>query len=391
MTVRSINNDIFSVGALHWDRRIFDELIPLPEGTSYNCYIIKGTEKTALIDSVDPEKWHELEVNLFKLGIKKLDYIITNHAEQDHSGSIPMLLEKFPEAMVITNEKCRAFEIEHLHIPENKFIVVKDNETLSLGNKTLRFLLTPWVHWPETMVTYLEEDKILFSCDFFGSHYAGSEIYAGDNPTVVHGAKRYYAEIMMPFRTTVVKNIEKVTQFEIKMIAPSHGPIYDKPGIIIDAYRDWTSDKVKKEVLIPYVSMHGSTKIMVDYLVDRLIKNGYTVKPFNLPVTDIGELAMSLVDASTIIIGSPMVLAGAHPAAVYSAFLANALRPKTKFVSIVGSYGWGGKMVDQLAGLISNLKVDIIEPVLVKGLPREEDFKRLDVLIESLDEKHKTL
>jgi len=391
MTVRSINNDIFSVGAIHWDRRIFDELIPLPEGTSYNCYIIKGNEKIALIDSVDPEKWHELEANLCELGIKKLDYIITNHAEQDHSGSIPMLLEKFPEAMVVTNEKCRAFEIEHLHIPENKFIVVKDNETLSLGNKTLRFLLTPWVHWPETMVTYLEEDKILFSCDFFGSHYAGSDIYAGDNPTVIHGAKRYYAEIMMPFRTTVVKNIEKVTQFEIKMIAPSHGPIYDKPEIIIDAYRDWTSDKVKKEVLIPYVSMHGSTQIMVDYLVDRLIKKGYTVKPFNLPVTDIGELAMSLVDASTIIIGSPMVLAGAHPAAVYSAFLANALRPKTKFVSIVGSYGWGGKMVDQLAGLISNLKVDIIEPVLVKGLPREDDFRRLDALIESLDEKHKTL
>lgn len=391
MTVRSINNDIFSVGALHWDRRIFDELIPLPEGTSYNCYIIKGTEKTALIDSVDPEKWHELEVNLCELGIKKLDYIITNHAEQDHSGSIPMLLEKFPDAIVVTNEKCKAFEMDHLHISENRFLVVKDNETLSLGNKTFRFLLTPWVHWPETMVTYLEEDNILFSCDFFGSHYAGSEMYAGENPTVVHGAKRYYAEIMMPFRTTVVKNIDKVTQFDIKMIAPSHGPIYDKPEIIIDAYRDWTSDKVKKEVLIPYVSMHGSTKILVDYLVDRLIKKGYTVKPFNLPVTDIGELAMSLVDASTIIIGSPMVLAGAHPAAVYSAFLANALRPKTKFVSIVGSYGWGGKMIDQLAGLISNLKVDIIEPVLVKGLPREEDFRKLDALIESLDEKHKTI
>jgi len=391
MTVRSISKDIFSVGVLHWDRRIFDELIPLPEGTSYNSYLIKGSGKTALIDSVDPEKWHELETNLCELGIKKLDYIITNHAEQDHSGSIPMLLEKYPEAMVVTNEKCRSFEIEHLHIPENRFIVVKDNETLSLGNKTLRFLLTPWVHWPETMVTYLEEDKILFSCDFFGSHYAGSEMFAGENPTVIHGAKRYYAEIMMPFRTTVVKNIDKVTQFDIGMIAPSHGPIYDKPYIIIDAYRDWTSDEVKKEVLIPFVSMHGSTRIMVDYLVDRLIRKGFSVKPFNLPVTDIGELAMSLVDASTIIIGSPIVLAGAHPSAVYAAFLANALRPKTKFVSIIGSYGWGGKMVDQLAGLISNLKVDIIEPVLVKGLPREEDFRKLDALIETLEEKHKSL
>ena len=391
MTVRSINKDVFFVGSIHWDRKIFDELIPLPEGTSYNAYIIKGSEKTVLIDSVDPEKWHELEKNLCELGIDKIDYIVTNHAEQDHSGSIPMLLEKFPEAKVVTNEKCKAFEMDHLHICEDKFIVVKDNETLSLGNKTLRFLLTPWVHWPETMVTYLEEDKILFSCDFFGSHYAGSDLYAGNNAVVVHGAKRYYAEIMMPFRTTIVKNIAKVTQFEIKMIAPSHGPIYDNPEVIIEAYRDWTSDKVKKEVLIPYVSMHGSTKLMVEYLADRLMSKGFAVKPFNLPVTDIGELAMSLVDASTIIIGSPMVLGGAHPAAVYAAFLANALRPKTKFVSIIGSYGWGGKMIDQLSGLIANLKVEVIEPVLFKGMPREEDYRKIDAMIETLEEKHKSI
>ncbi|HXK49965.1 MAG TPA: FprA family A-type flavoprotein [Clostridiales bacterium] len=391
MTVRSINNDVIYVGSIHWDRRIFDELIPLPEGTSYNAYLIKGSEKTALIDSVDPEKWHELETNLCELGIEKLDYIITNHSEQDHSGAIPMLLEKYPEAKVVTNEKCKAFEMDHLHICEDKFIVIKDNETLSLGNKTLRFLMTPWVHWPETMVTYLEEDKILFSCDFFGSHYAGSELYAGDNAIVVHGAKRYYAEIMMPFRTTIIKNIDKVTQFDIKLIAPSHGPIYDKPEVIIEAYRDWTSDKVKKEVLIPFVSMHGSTKLMVDYLTDSLLKKGFSVKPFNLPVTDVGELAMSLVDASTIIIGSPMVLAGAHPAAVYATFLANALRPKTKFVSIIGSFGWGGKMIDQLTGLISNLKVDVIEPVLCKGMPREEDYRKIDEMVEILEEKHKSL
>ncbi|MFO7811180.1 MAG: FprA family A-type flavoprotein [Candidatus Delongbacteria bacterium] len=389
MMFRELKPDILSVGSIHWNRRIFDELIPLPEGTTYNSYLIRGSEKTALIDSVDPEKWHELEANLSGLGIKKIDYIVSNHAEQDHSGSIPMLLEKFPEAKVITNEKCKAFETDHLHIADEKFLVVKDGETLSLGNKTLRFLLTPWVHWPETMVTYLEKDKILFSCDFFGSHYAGSELYAGDDPVVIHGAKRYYAEIMMPFRTIVAKNVDKVTQFDIKIIAPSHGPVYDKPEIIIDAYRDWTSNKVKKEVLIPFVSMHGSTKIMAEYLTDKLIAKGFAVKQFDLPVTDIGELAMSLVDASTIIIGSPTVLAGAHPAAVYAAFLANALRPKTKFVSIFGSFGWGGKMVDQLSGLIGNLKVDVIEPVLFKGMPREEDFKKIDELIEKLEEKHK--
>ncbi|MFA7123810.1 MAG: flavodoxin domain-containing protein, partial [Candidatus Delongbacteria bacterium] len=173
--------------------------------------------------------------------------------------------------------------------------------------------------------------------------------------------------------------------------APSHGPIYDKPEVIIEAYRDWTSDKVKKEVLIPYVSMHGSTKLMADYLTGKLIEKGFSVKQFNLPVTDVGELAMSLVDASTIIIGSPIVLAGAHPAAVYAAFLANALRPKTKFVSIFGSFGWGGKMVEQLSGLIGNLKVEVIEPVLFKGMPREEDYRKIDAMVETLVEKHKSL
>ncbi|MBU4485420.1 MAG: MBL fold metallo-hydrolase, partial [Candidatus Delongbacteria bacterium] len=182
MTVRSIKTDIFFVGAIDWDRRIFDELIPLPEGTSYNAYLIKGSEKTALIDSVDPVKQNELLKNLKELGIEKLDYIITNHSEQDHSGAIPKLLEVYPMAMAVTNEKCKSFEMDLLDIPEDKFIVIKDNEILSLGNKTLRFLLTPWVHWPETMVTYLEEDKILFSCDFFGSHLATSDMYANKDP-----------------------------------------------------------------------------------------------------------------------------------------------------------------------------------------------------------------
>lgn len=391
MAVREITPDIYYVGVQHWDRTIFDELIPLPEGTSYNSYLIKGSDKTALIDSVDPDKCGELFRNLDLLGIEKIDYIITNHSEQDHSGSIPMLLDEFPEAMVVTNAKCKSFEMDHLHIAEEKFIVVGEGETLSLGNKTLKFLLTPWVHWPETMVTFLEEDGILFSCDFFGSHFASSALFTEDDPKVIEGAKRYYAEIMMPFRTTIRKNIEKVSALPLKMIAPSHGLIWKKPSIIIDAYSDWISEKTVNEVLIPYVSMHESTKIMVEHLTEALINKGICVKPFNLQVADTGELAMALVEATTIVIGSPMVLGGAHPAAVYAAFLTNALRPKTKYLSIIGSFGWGGKMVDQLKGLVSNLKVDLIEPVLVKGLPREEDMKKIDELAEIIFEKHKSL
>ena len=389
MAVKEIKKDIFFVGAIHWDRRLFDELIPLPDGTSYNAYIIKGNEKIALIDTVDPATEDQLLTNLKILGVNRIDYVISNHAEQDHSGSIPAVLKLFPEAKVVTNEKCQRFLQDLLHIPETRFITVDDGNTLSLGNKTLKFVFTPWVHWPETMVTYLVEDKILFSCDFFGSHLATSQLFVKDDPKVLEDAKRYYAEIMMPFRTIIQKNIEKVKALDLEMIAPSHGPIYLNPDFIIDAYSEWVSDNVKNEVILPYVSMHGSTESMVDYLIDALMNKGITVKPFNLTVTDIGELAMALVDAATIILATPTVLTGAHPAAVYAAFLTNALRPKLKFAGIIGSYGWGGKTVEQIKGLLPNLKVELLEPVLIKGLPKIEDLKLLDNLAETIYKKHK--
>ncbi len=384
MAVREIKTGVFSVGALDWDRRLFDELIPLPDGTSYNAYLIKGKEKTALIDTVDPTKGAELEVNLQTLGVKKIDYVICNHAEQDHSGAIPKILEIYPEAKVVTNEKCKELLIKLLLIPEEKFQVIKDGEMLSLGGKTLEFIIAPWAHWPETMLTYLKEDKMLFPCDLLGSHLATSSLYAIDESKAYTSAKRYYAEIMMPFRTSIKKHLERIKGIEIEIIAPSHGPIYQKPKFILQAYEDWVSDDVQNEVIIPYVSMHGSTEKMVSYFLESLMKRNITVKPFNLTKTDIGELAMALVDASTIVIASPTVLGGAHPSVIYAAYLVNALRPKTRFVSVIGSYGWGGKMVEQLAGMLTNLKVEVFEPVIIKGYPTEENFKLLDNLVDKI-------
>ena len=389
MTVRQIKPDIHSVGSIDWDRRLFDELIPLPDGTTYNSYLIKGSEKTALIDTVDPPKENELFDNLKKLGVNNIDYVIANHAEQDHSGTISKILKAFPNAKAVTNAKCKGMLMDLLLISEDKFIVVNDANTLSLGNKTLQFIMAPWVHWPETMLTYLQEDKILFPCDFFGSHLATSDLYATDEARVYEAAKRYYAEIMMPFRNSISKHMEKLKQFEIEIIAPSHGPIHNKPNFILNAYEDWISDDVKNEVLIPYVSMHGSTDKMVQFLVDALIKRGITVIPFNLTKTDIGQLAKALVDAATIVIASPTVLVGPHPAAVYATYLANALRPKTKFASIIGSYGWGGKMVDTITGMLGNLKVELISPVIVKGYPKENDFTLLEKLADEISNKHK--
>jgi len=391
MVAREVRADVYSVGAIDWDRRLFDELIPLPDGTSYNSYLIRGSEKTALIDAVDPTKEHELVDNLNKLGVKNIDYVIANHAEQDHSGAIPKILELYPEAKVVTNPKCKEMLKDLLLIPDAKFIEVNDRDAMSLEDRTLEFIYAPWVHWPETMFTYLREDKILFTCDFLGSHLATSDLFATDEAVVYEAAKRYYAEIMMPFRTAIRKNLEKISDLDIEIIATSHGPVYNKPGFILNAYRDWVSDDVKNEVVIPYVSMHGSTRKMVEYFVDALTKRGITVKPFNLTRTDIGELAIALVDAATLVIASPTVLAGPHPSVVYASYLVNALRPKLKFVSVIGSYGWGGKMLEQITGAIANLRAEILDPVVIRGFPKEEDFKALDRLAGKILDKHRAL
>ena len=389
MEPREIRPGIYWVGAIDWDRRLFDALIPLPDGTSYNSYLIKGTEKTALIDTVDPSMHDVLINHLSALELKSIDYVIAHHAEQDHSGSILHVLEKYPGAKVVTNPKCKDMLIDLLMVPEDRFITVNDKETISLGDKTLEFIYTPWVHWPETMSTYLKEEKILFSCDFFGSHLATTDLYVTNEGQVYEAAKRYYAEIMMPYRTSIQKNLEKLEDYAIDIIAHSHGPMYDKPEFIIKAYHSWILDEPNNIVVLPYISMHNSTRKMVEYLVEALIHKGVTVKQFDLAVTDIGKLAIALVDAATIVIGTPTVLAGPHPNVVTAAFLANALRPKLKFVSIIGSYGWGGRTIEQLAGMIPNLKVEILEPVLSKGFPKEADFTALDNLANTIVEKHK--
>jgi flavorubredoxin len=374
------------MGAVDWNRRLFDSLIPLPDGTSYNAYLVRGSNKTALLDSVDPSMKDTLLTQLE--AVPNIDFVISHHTEQDHSGTIPAVLEKYPNARLICTPKAQGMLVDHLHLPVNRIQTVEDGESVSLGDRTMTFIHTPWVHWPETMVTFLPEDKILFTCDFFGSHLATSNLYAGDDAYVCEAAKRYYAEIMMPFRSVIQKNLKKIEALDFDLIAPSHGPIYDKPECILDAYRDWVSDRVSNLVVIPYISMHGSTERMVNYLVSTLAERGIRVQKFELSSTDLGKLAMALVDAATIVIGTPTVHVGPHPIVFSVTHLANALRPKLKYAAIIGSYGWGTKAVEQISGLIPNLKVEVLGTVMCKGFPRPEDISALDDLANKIQEKH---
>lgn len=392
MAVHKITENVFSVGAVDWSRTLFDELIPLPDGTSYNSYVVKTNDGSVILDGVDPVKWHIMNENLESAGINDVKYIVSHHAEQDHSGAIVNLVEKYPKAKVLTNEKCKLFLIEHLEIDESRFVVVADREKIIVGGLTFEFILTPWVHWPETMITYLHEKKILFSCDFFGSHLAQSQLFVEDCNLIYEPAKRYFAEIMMPFSALVKGHLAKVRNLAIDYICPSHGPVHDKPDYIISAYENWVdSNKVKNMVVIPYVSMHDSTKIAVNYLSEALMKRGVNVRPFNLTVADTGELAMSLVDAASLIIATPTVLTGPHPKAVYAAYFANALRPKTKFMSAVISYGWGSRALEMIKGSLTALKGDFIDPIEFKGVPKNNDFKSLDAMAQTFADKHKEI
>ncbi len=386
MNMRKIRENVFSLGAVDWDRRLFDSLIPLPDGTSYNSYLIKGTEKTALLDTVDPAKAGILMEQLSD--IDKIDYVVAHHAEQDHSGSIPHVLARYPGARLVVSPKCKPLIIDHLRVAEDRIITVADGETLSLGSYTLEFVHTPWVHWPETMCTYLREEHICFTCDLFGSHLATTDLFARDKGLVYEAAKRYYAEIMMPFRPIIRKNLDKLRVLPIDIIGPSHGPVYDKPLYIVDAYNDWASETPKNEAVLIYVSMHNSTRIMAEHLVGSLTQKGITVHQFDLAVTDIGKLAISLVDAATLVVATPTVHAGPHPLIAYAAYLANALRPKLKYASIIGSYGWATKAVEHIAAAIPNLKVEVLPQVLCKGLPQTADMNALENLAAEIARRH---
>jgi len=391
LAVREIVEDIYWVGTIDWDRRLFDELIPLPDGTSYNAYLVKHKDEALLLDTVDPSKKDEFFNNIEELKPKKISYIIAHHAEQDHAGCIKDVLQAYPGCRVVTNKKCKELLIDELHLEEKDFHVIRDGELFQFGNKKFQFVFAPWVHWPETFLTYLVKEKILFTCDFFGSHLASSELWASNDNHFYRAAKRYYAEIMMPFRQNIKKHLKKLSDIPIDIIAPSHGPLYQNPENIMEAYKEWVSDEVKNEVIIPYVSMHGSTQKMVYHLIEQLIKRNIKVTPYHLTSSDIGELAMALVDVATVIIASPTVLTGPHPKIVYAAYLCNILRPKARYAGIIGSFGWGSKMEKDILQLLTNLKVELLPSVITKSYPGKKDFTSLNQLAEQIAVNHKKL
>ncbi len=389
MTGKEIKHGIYWVGAKDWNRRVFDALIPLPQGTSYNAYLVKGREKTALIDTVNPGFEKELVQKVKEVtDLITIDYIVMNHAEPDHAGSIPFMMRMINKAQLITTQRGKKMAQIYYHIPEERIIPIKDGDTIDLGVKTLKCIEAPWLHWPETMFTYIPEDKILFSCDFFGSHTAFG-FYDDDIEDIIALAKRYFGEIMMPFRRLGERALEKIKDLEIEIIGPSHGPIYRNPGRIIDIYRQWTSGETKEKAIVIYVSMWGATEALIRTMVETLIAQGIEVSLYNLIHADTAEIAKDLVDSAALVFGAPTVLGGLHPLALYASHLVKALRPPLKYGVILSSYGWGGGAVRQALEILRPTKIEVVGTLQINGPPSDEDHQKIVEMASLLSDKIK--
>ena len=379
--------NVYWVGVRDWNRRLFDALIPLPKGTSYNAYLVIGETAKALIDTVNPGFEKELEEKIQSLTpLEDLDYVVMNHAEPDHAGAIPHIMRIAPKAKLVASSRGAKMAQVYYHVPQERIKVVADNDAISLGDKTLRFIEAPMLHWPETIFTYLEEDGILFPCDFFGAHLAGG-VYSDEVEDYLVHAQRYWGEIMMPFRAMAQKALEKIAGLNIRVIAPSHGPIHRKPELILNAYRRWASGETRPKAVIAYVSMWNSTGAMVKQMAETLASEGVELSLHNLAITDVGDLARDLVDSRAIVLGAPTVLGGAHPLAVYATYLFKALRPPTKFAVLLSSYGWGGGAIKQIQEMLGQFKIEVVGALEINGPPTEDNMRQIVEIGKTLAKK----
>ncbi len=387
--IPELAKNVFSVGVKDWNRRMFDSLIPLPQGTTYNSYLIKGKGKTALIDTVNPGFEQEFIQRINQVSdAKKIDYVIMNHAEPDHASAIPVIMNESKNAVLITSEKGAKMAQTFFDVPAKRIKTVKDGDILELGGKTLQFIDAPWLHWPETMFTFVQEDKILFPCDFFGAHTAAG-IFDDDVDELIPFAKRYYGEIMMPFNRMGSKAMDKIKDFDIRMIAPSHGPIYKNPERIINVYKRWTRGETKDKAIVVYVSMWKSTEKMINALTERLLAHNIQVSKFDLVNADIGDIARELVDARAIVLGVPTVLGGMHPLGIYASYLVKALRPPLQYAVVLSSYGWAGGALRQVSDILGPTGLEILGTHKVNGPPKEKDYQKSFELGEQLAKKIK--
>ena len=392
---REITKGIYYVGVDDYHTELFENLWSIPFGVSYNSYLIVD-EKIALIETVKNIFSEEWLNNLRELiDPSKIDYIILNHMEPDHTGSLPVIAKIAPNATLIYTSKAAAIQKSFYDVPL-KEKEVDDLEEISLGSKTLKFVHAPFLHWPETMMTYVVEDEVVFSCDAFGSFGALNGRHFDDEidlRLIEKESRRYVSAIITSYFKFVQRALEKVKELDIgiKVIAPSHGPIYrDDPRWILERYDKWTRPELEKYCTIVYGTMYGYTHRIAIKLKKELMDLGVEVKLHNVSYSDMSHIITDSIRASVLVVGTPTYDAYPYPKVWAFVNEVQGKRFPVETIALFGTYGWGGGGVKRLEQQFTDMKKEILQPIVrVKARASEEENEQLKELAKIIAQKVK--
>jgi len=361
------------VGYVDWTVRDFHSY-NTRRGATYNAYLVRD-EKTALIDTVKGPFAEELLANVSALTEpSSVEYVVCNHAEPDHAGALPRVMAAFPRATLLCNKKCATTLSQHFDTSSWKIQLVTTGDTISLGRRTLQFINTPMVHWPESMFTYVAQEKLLFSMDAFGQHYTSSARFDDEVPTatVLEESKSYYATIVMPYGKQVAKTLDAAGQFDIDMIAPSHGVIWrSHVAEIIEAYRDWSVCRPGPKVSVIYDTMWDSTGRMARAIHAGASLPGVEANLIHIRRSDLTRIATEIIDTAAVAFGSPTLNGGMMPAAGAVLTYLKGLRPSGKAGFAFGSFGWMKGGPDSINEYLDKMKWEIVrEPLTAQYSPK---------------------
>ncbi len=388
--VIEIHPGISWIGAIDPELRVFDDLFPTAFGTTYNSYLIKGNDKIAIIDTVKGKRGEEFLAKVKKLvDPAEVDYIVANHTEPDHSGSLALMLQHCPKAIVVSTQAANTFLKNQLH-KEFQAHVIKDGEVLDLGGKRLRFIVAPFLHWPDTMFTMEEESATLFTCDAFGSHYSGDSLFADELPDFTGETKFYFDCIIRPFKDKVLSAIAKIKGEKIATLCPSHGPVYRQDTWQpIDLYEAWSQPPVNgKKVSIFYISPHGNTEKMAQAVAKGGSLPGVEVAAYHINTLTSNELRDRLEEADALIFGIPTINRDIpKPMWDVLAYLST-VRLKATVGGLFGSYGWSGEACKMAEERLKGLNIKLPTPfVRAQFTPRPEAFAQCEELGRSIAEE----
>ncbi len=381
LPVKVLEN-IFWVGVVDWNIRHFHGFsYSTHRGTTYNAYLVVD-KKVALVDTVQHHFADEMIERIKEIiDPSKIDYIIANHVESDHSGSIKEILKLAPNAIIVGTINCKA-GLEKHYFGNWKFQTVKTGDKLSLGERTLTFLEAPMLHWPDTMFTYIEKDALLLSNDGFGQHLASSKRFDDevDQNVLLWEAAKYYANILWLYSSVVLQKLEEVQKLGLKidMIAPSHGIIWRKdPMKIIKSYLKWAKGEANNKVMIVYDTMWTSTEKMALAMLEGIRREGVEVMLYRLPFCDVGDIIGELLETKGLLVGSATINNGVLP--TLSPFLRDmeGLRPKNKLAAVFGSYGWGGGATVTIEKMLKIAGMELVAPAMtVKWVPDKDELQK---------------